>query len=164
MLIYHPALDPYHSAFRMLQILAAAPERSFERRALRILDFYCVFPQLVSTIKLPREQMKWKREFADQDNAYWFTGEPRVVFAQMQPLQDTALDLLYAQGLVDPAKYAKTEVQLVVDQFKALQLPAPSSVPNNIFEFLTNVLGTISFHGPGGLKDRTDLLDYRYDA
>src|SRR5438128_2267276 len=117
MLIYHPALDPYHSAFRMLQLLAYAPERVYDRRTLRILDFYAVFPQLVSTIRLPKEHAKWRKFFADHDNPYWFTGEPALVFAHMQPLQDTALDLLYAQGLIDPVKYEEGQVQLVRDQF-----------------------------------------------
>lgn len=162
MLIYHPALDPYHCVFRMLQVLAYAPERQYDKRVLRILDFYAVFPHLISNIRLPREHTKWKRHFSGLENPYWFSGEPTLVFAQMEPLQETAQNLLYAQGLADPSMYPDY-VKLVIEGFRRLTLPASKSMSGTLLEFLVTVLGKIPFHGYGGLKDRTRLLEYRYD-
>ena len=163
MLIYHPALDPYHSAFRMLHLLAHDPERQYDRRALRILDFYALFQQLIPTIRLQKPLLKWRRQFSGRDNPYWFSGEPALVFARMEPLQATALDLLYAQGLVDPAKYPDGQVQLLPDQFRRVSPPEPALMSRDVLEFLVNHLGALPLHGPGGLKDRTHLLEYRYD-
>lgn len=164
MLIYHPALDPYHCAFRLLQLLAYDPDRRYDARALRILDFYAVFPRQISAIRLPASCGKWKRRFSETENPYWFTGEPGLIFARMGPLQETALDLLYAQGLTDAAAHAEARVNLVKARFQKMTLPEAASQPKDLLEFLVTVLGALAFHGPGGLKDRTGLLEYRYDA
>ena len=163
MLIYHPALDPYHCTFRMLQVLGYAPERQYDKRALRILDFYAVFPHLISNIRLRREHMKWRKRFLGLDNPYWFGGEPALVFAQMEPLQETAQNLLYAQGLTDPSLYPGS-IKLVIDAFRRLTLPASTSMSGDLLEFLVTILGEFPFHGYGGLKDRTGLMEHRYDA
>jgi hypothetical protein len=147
----------------MLQVLAYAPDRQYDKRALRILDFYAVFPHLIPDIRLPREEMKWRKRFAGLGNPYWFSGEPKLVFAQMEPLQETAQNLLYAQGLADPVLYPD-QVKLVIEGFRRLALPASTSMSSTLVEFLVTVLGKIPFLGYRGLKDRTGLLEHRYDA
>jgi hypothetical protein len=162
--LYHPALDPYHSAFRVLALLAYSPGRRYDREALSILDFYSVFPELIPTITFPREHMKWKRQFANLANPYWFSGEQALVFSRMRSLQERALDLLYAQGLLDREKYAQGQIQLDIEQFNKLGLPESTFRYNNdLLEFLVAVLGQFPVRGVGGLKDRTHLLEYRYD-
>lgn len=160
--IYHPALDPYHSAFRILQILSFDPEKDYDWRTLRILDFYAVFPQLITKIVLPKQHVTWRKVFSSFENPYWFSGDPSLVFNRMEPLQKTALDLLYAQGLADANKYSEQRVQVVLSELKKLKLPIPES--SQTLKFLVTVLGSMPFHGIGGLKDRTRLLEYRYDA
>lgn len=163
MRIYHPALDPYHCTFRILQLLAFSPERRYEKRALRILDFYAVFPHLIPQIRFPRDRFKWKREFLGLGNPYWFSGEPRLVFMQMEPLQETALNLLFAQGLADPSLFPDY-VKLEIDSFRRLALPESRSMSSKLLSFLVTVLGAIPLQGEGGLKDRTGLMEHRYDA
>jgi hypothetical protein len=164
MLIYHPALDPYHSAFRILHLLAYDPKRYYDRRAICVLDFYAVFPQLIPTVRLPNQHARWRRLFSGRENPYWFNGDRRLVFGQMRPLQETALDLLYAQGLIDNLQYSDGFVQIVLDEFRRVNLSEPSPPAGEVLEFLVTVLGTFPFHGVGGLKDRTGLLEYRYDT
>jgi|CZKS01.1.fsa_nt_gi hypothetical protein len=162
--MYHPALDPYHSAFRMLVLLAFDPTRQYDRVALQILDFYAIFPELVPTITFPKEHLKWKRQFSQLTNPYWFSGEQGLVFSRMQTLQDKALDLLYAQGLLDRENYANGKIQLNMEQFKGLDLPESALLQNKpLMQFLVTVLGRLPLHGVGGMKDRTHLLEYRYD-
>jgi hypothetical protein len=164
MAIYHPALDPYHSSFRILHILAYKPAREYDPKVIRILDFYAVFPHLISTIRLPNEYRSKKKQFLKLKNPYWFTGEPVLVFTRMEPLQQTALNLLYAQGLADPQKYTEGQIKIVVSEFQKMKIPQPSSMFLEVLEFLVNGLGSLPFHGLGGLKARTGLLEYRYDA
>lgn len=164
MLVYHPALDPYHSAFRMLHILAYASEREYDIAALRILDFYAVFPQLIATVRLPRGLRRAKTQLSAGKNPYWFTGDPVQIFTRMEPLQQTALNILYAQRLLDAKEYQNGRIRISLDQFKQLSLPPSLTVTRETLDFLVNVLGKLSFQGSGGLKDRTGLLEYRYDA
>jgi hypothetical protein len=164
MAIYHPALDSYHSAFRILQILRYEPAREYDWRALRILDFYAVFPNLIAHIRLPKKHIAWRKTFSNLNNPYWFSGEPELVFARMEPLQQTALDLLYAQGLIDPDKYKSEHVRVVVEELTKINLSSPSTLTEELLKFLVTVLGHVPFHGIGGLKDRTGLLEFRYDV
>jgi hypothetical protein len=87
-----------------------------------------------------------------------------LVFTRMEPLQQTALNLLYAQGFANPEKYPSGQIQVVTDQFQKMNLQQPATLSQDILEFLVNTLGRLTFQGPGGLKDRTGLLEYRYDA
>jgi hypothetical protein len=148
----------------MLHILAHNPERQYDPKVLRILDFYAIFPYLISTIRLPNESRSWKKHFLRFKNPYWFTGEPVLVFTRMEHLQQTALNLLYAQGFANPDKYPTGQVQIVLSEFKKIGVPSPTSAFQEVLDFLVNVLGQLPFQGRGGLKDRTGLLEYRYDT
>ncbi|HGA8765958.1 TPA: ABC-three component system middle component 5, partial [Salmonella enterica subsp. enterica serovar Virchow] len=46
MLIYHPAYDAYHCLFRMIALIDHVNEIEVDKA--RILDFYLIFPALVS--------------------------------------------------------------------------------------------------------------------
>lgn len=161
--MYHPALDPYHSAFRMLSILASEPEMQYDRPALRIIDFYLIFPELISEITLPKSLSKLKRDVSHPRNPYWFSGEAPLVFARMLPLQDIALDLLYAHGLLEAAKYSQGKIQVAIERFRQLALPENSHALKERISALTTLLGKLPVNGIGGLKERTHLMEHRYD-
>ncbi len=167
MLTYHPALDAYHCAFRILRLLAVQPGRSYPRELLRILDFYFLFPHLVSTIRLPQAEKKWKHEFDDQANIYWYYGETKSVFNTIEPLQDYALDLLFAKNLIDNSKYLENNVILLPETLQTdmlRQAHVANEKDSKLVQFLVDVLGAMTFFGKDGLKARSGLLEYRYDA
>src|SRR5437899_2350038 len=102
MLAYHPALDPYHNALRLLQLLIHRGSE-YELDALRILDFFLIFPEDIASVRLPRNAVAWRASVRSLSNPYWFEGDRLLVFAQMKAIQDTALSLLSARGLIDPS-------------------------------------------------------------
>lgn len=164
---YHPALDAYHSAFRMLRLLSHDPSQSYEVDRLRILDFYLAFPQLIGQIKLPKESLWARKEFRTFENPYTFSGSPRMVFMRMAPLQNAAIRLLLSAGVLDPDGYRDgvlrvTEIDLPGElTSRILELDAEQE---QLLSFLTDDLAGISLLGPKGLKDRTGLLEWRYDS
>jgi hypothetical protein len=168
MLQYHPALDPYHAAFRMLRLLTFDAKAEYEREKLFILDFYVAFPHLIADIRLPPAETRRKRAFARYANEYVFTGTPKVVFLQMRLLQETALRMLFSKGLVDEALYHDGIIRLQA----AVELPpelAERVAEENTRDgepvrYLVEVVGGFSLYGAGGLKDRTGLMEFRYDA
>lgn len=161
-MIYHPALDPHHAAYRILSVLRFAPESSYERDAIRILDFYATFPELIYQIRIPRNQTSWRAKFPRAKNHYWFTGDPRDVFRRMQPIQEAALQVLDVAGFIDSAEFAVDRVRLSGLGIGGDLAPS-TTLSDDLLAFLTGILGTVRLSGVGGLKHRTQLLEYRYD-
>lgn len=166
MLLYHPARDGHHSAFRILRILAASNGASFERDTIRILDFLLIFPQAIAETRLPKDLKSFRSSFAAQKNCYHFNGSPRLVLLQMAPLQDMALRLLASRNLI--------ELSLLLDSIvKRTEAPVPPKVSELIdlrnaeetttVDFLVKHLATLPLSGPDGLKARTGLMEHRYD-
>jgi hypothetical protein len=165
-LAYHPALDPYHAALRILQILDYH-ETEYELDALRILDFFLVFPEEIGSIRLPKHAQSWRAQFSSPANPYWFEGDRLLAFAQMKIIQNTALSLLSAKGLIDPNSLRRGRVKLVPDKIPP-QLEALLSDKNaesaSLVTFLVSVLGELPVRGRDGLKDRSKLMEFRYDT
>ena len=69
MLSYHPALDPYHTAFRNVRVFMLA-RRPIEYDRLRLLDLYLLFPEFVRDTRLPRSARAWRRRLRDRANEY----------------------------------------------------------------------------------------------
>ena len=166
MLTYHPALDAYHAAFRTLLLVRFDIGREFPEDTLRILDFYLTFPALIEDITLPQNLRRWKRRFSSQKNPYHYPAIPSAVFAQITPIHEHAVRTLAARELLDPeAAKAGTLVSTdrsLPDQLSA-RLRSRTEESSELLGFLTGDLASIPLYGPRGLKDRTKLLEYRYD-
>ncbi|WP_398287021.1 ABC-three component system middle component 5 [Sphingomonas daechungensis] len=50
-LVYHPAFDAYHAFLRSVRILLACPD-GLDPMALRILDFFLLFPERIESARL----------------------------------------------------------------------------------------------------------------
>jgi hypothetical protein len=132
---------------------------------LRILDFYFVFPQLLSSVRLSNSGRSKLRRLTISKNKYTFSSGPELVFTQMAPLQRQAIWLLQSAGIVSVSSPPSQNIRMTA--------PIPSEVGRaierrhsqygNLLSFLTRELGQMSLHGNGGLKDRSGLMEYRYD-
>ena len=60
-LSYHPALDPYHTAFRSLRVFNLA-RNPIEYDRLRLLDLYLLFPEFAGDIRLPPSARAWRNK------------------------------------------------------------------------------------------------------
>lgn len=166
-LAYQPAYDPYHTAFRLLRLTMGKPTAAFKIDQLRILDFYLAFPSLVSDI----EGLKRKVKTAGLDEippAYGELPSAGVIFRQMAPIQEAAIQTLCLQGIFDFDKEAfftgsvslleaRLSDQLLSSVFKKNQ------EEQNLMAFLLSVLFELPLDGPNGLKHRTGLMEHRYD-
>lgn len=166
MLVYHPALDPYHCAARLVKLLQYPVEREMEIERVRIIDFYLVFPAWTKYIRVPKELASLKNKVASRDNPYYYSGRQPDVFRQMQPLQAQALSLLAARDLISAqalgeGRWRRGDKQLPRD-LRLLAQPANDDERVR-FTFLIDTLLAFPVAGPNGLKHRTGLLEYRYD-
>ena len=164
MLRYHPVHDPHHAAFRFLRLLVERPERKLEALKLRILDFYLLFPAEIESIQFPNQIRRWKTRFRAESNKYFSTVSRFSVFHQMQEPQEFALLSLEAREVVNCS-----------DDYISLNLGnVPSDIEKkarrrneeqeDLVYFLVEHLADFELHGNDGLKRRTGLAEFKYDA
>ena len=166
MLVYHPALDPHHAAFRTL-LLVHSFSGNMEKDQFRILDFYLVFPSLLRLVRLPPKYVRQRNTVSGRRNPYAASGEPTGLFRNIAPMQEQGLRLLLGRGLLDRDLYVKgalSSVQHAAPERVLQLIRRRQQEKRELLEFLTGILGSLPFYGNNGLKDRTGLMEHRYDA
>ncbi|WP_336622657.1 ABC-three component system middle component 5 [Cellulophaga sp. 2_MG-2023] len=163
MLVYHPAFDIYNCAFRMLQLLSKMEETEIELDKLRIWDFYLTFPNEARRITFPRDLSELKKIFKNKpDNPYEDLIDPKRIAERMKTYQLSALRYLASYGLIDSALLSKNII-------KRTDKPLPSELQEKLAETNTekeNIIKLVkgfNFLALRGLKERTGLLEFRYD-
>jgi hypothetical protein len=169
-LSFQPAFDPFHAVYRALRLFPIIRQRGFlHRDQVRILDYYMLFPHRLSEIRLIRKHRRFKDLAARYEAGKPYGEQPddRTLFERMEPMQIAALQTLAKQGLMNSD-------ELAVGLVKLTDSPIPSELGERIsaanredaglIEFLCALATDLPLSGPHGLKARTGLLEYRYDA
>ena len=165
MLTYHHAVDPYHADFRMLSTLMRAEEHSISSDKLRILDFYRIFPSYLGSIKFPKDLRTWRKKVRIDQNPYHVRGNPQVLFQQLRPVQESAINLLVAQGLITIDVDKNITLSQVPDSMvELMEANKPEGYEEVVAEFLSEHLAALPLSGDIGLKARSGLMEARYDA
>jgi hypothetical protein len=172
MIIYHEAFDLYHAVYRMLQILTRFNRNEYvETERLRIWDFYLLFPDKISNIKLKATEKDIKELIKDKirknDNPYEILLDNRKMFEKIKPYQLGALKCLASYGIIDKEALALNRVTIISKDI--LSIYANKFLPlvpkeTNAISLLTSHFYLMSLYGEYGLKDRTKLLESKYDA
>lgn len=164
MLIYHPAYDAYHCLFRMLAILERTGRVEVDK--LKILDFYILFPSMLSDIKMPRNFIGIKKIASGIYNQYHDPINPKVAFKEMRYIQEAAIKCMLAAGYIISEDLDSGYVQRSKKELPseiALKMKSFLDDKEPFSSFITNDLSTFHLAGPDGLKARTQLMEYRYD-
>ena len=166
MLIYHPVYDTNHGMFRLLRLLEANPDRQLKWDTYRILDLYYLFPHLLEDVRFPRAMMKWKRAFTTSGSKYTRVPNPRSFIQQLEGIHESVARSLAAKGFVEPAEFdekllVRTEREIPSELAESM---AGASQDQKLVEMLAIEMAAIPLFGTGGLKERTGLLEHRYDA
>ncbi|MCR4469739.1 ABC-three component system middle component 5 [Burkholderia sp. SCN-KJ] len=164
MLIYHPAFDGYHCVFRMLLIAERVSNLEIEKA--RILDFYLVFPGMVKSIRLPENLRELRAQAKAATNIYRDPVNSASTFMEMRHIQEEALRSIAASGLIDMEPFAAGYVVRTGTPLpKSLDAKLKEFVEANqpIAEGVLAGLSRIPLLGQNGLKDRSQLMEHRYD-
>ena len=163
MLVYHPAFDIYNCAFRMLQLLSMMEESEIELDKLRIWDFYLTFPNEARQIKFPKDLIVLKKIFKNKpDNPYEDLIDPKRIAERMKPYQLSALRYLASYGLVDSLLFSKNIIKRTEKELPS-ELQGKLSEINTEKENIIKLVKGFNFLALRGLKERTGLLEFRYD-
>jgi hypothetical protein len=168
MLIYDPALDPYHSAIRILTITLAAQSKAIELTfdAARIADYFLVYPAKIVNFTFPAQLKSLRTAAKELENPYRQTLGNRATFDKMRPIFLSALSGLVAAGYIDedalksgvlkPSNMKIPEdLAAAVDRFQIRQTTVGKFVLSDMLAMRPN--------GDNGLKHRSKLIEHRYD-
>jgi hypothetical protein len=166
---FHPALDVHHTEFRLLRLrrlMAADLPWHFDQ--LRICDFYLLFFFRLSDARLLRGH-RWIKRHAIESASMRYEAQPDddLLFSRMEQFQRAALGTLVAKGFlqVDQARLQYVREGDVPEPEELTQrIGALATKEQKKLEALSALVSDYSLLGPDGLKARTGLLEYRYDA
>lgn len=166
MLTYHPAFDIYHCAYRTLLLLTKTQTVAIEAERIRIWDFYYVFPQESLNISFPRTLWSLKKSSLSDPNTYEKLTDPQRIFERMKPFQLAALNYLAAYGFIESDALSQQRVKRtskLIPQDLLANMERIDSQQEYIISLISSPLNNIPLYGEKGFKDRTKLLDFRYD-
>jgi len=166
MLIYNQAYDLYHSMFRILQITEKAQD-VLEIDKLRILDFYLAFPSELMEIKAFQGFKKYEKYISAETNKYERVIDRKRIFFKMENIQISAMKALISYGLLDPDEFKNGKIKRTENKLteKLEQRLNEANEENpNLITLITGPLASMNLYGHLGLKERTNLIEFKYDA
>lgn len=166
MIIYHHRNDVFHCIFRFLSIFSMLDRNKIEFERLKIIDFYFAFPHLLASTTIPRTAGSSKIKKFAQTLSIPYENFPsnRILFSEMGDFQSQALDILRSKEILI-LEDGWLSVGGIFRREEVMQLVANSRFKSaKIFGTLVRVFMTCNLHGENGLKSKTGLMEYRYDA
>ena len=164
---YHPAFDAGHAIFRFLRLRIGLSLDIIEFDKLRILDFYLLFPHRAASIRLMQADTHL-RSLAKQAEAgagYSSLPSDPALFARMEPCQIAAAQTMATQGAIVEEALAQGMIEFATldlpEELRQRVIDANASDAWGIK--IVSALKTYPLLGGGGLKDRTGLIEHRYD-
>ncbi|MFK7828135.1 MAG: ABC-three component system middle component 5 [Congregibacter sp.] len=168
MLIYHPVHDINHCIYRTLRCLEISDRENFTWEQMRLLDFYSLFPHLLKKIApFPVELRAYRAIVNRIPDPYESMPNQGRVFHEIMPIQNTAIHNLVAKNLINANLFKRQVVSRTAEELPSGLSATLSNDPvpqEEWYRFLVNQLPGVNFLGSGGLKARSDLLEYRYDG
>lgn len=157
----------YHCVYRLIQLLSNLKEEYVELERLRMWDYYLAFPNEMTKIRYERGNNDIQNLFPKKENPYEIVLDSKIIFEKMKPYQLTAIKTLASYGLVKKdyltenriTKIDKTLFEDILKNYEPL-----SDRESNIIKIMTTYFYNMPLYGEKGFKDRTNLLEFRYDA
>lgn len=169
-LTYNEAFDPYHAVFRFIRLHQACDiSERLPFDTLRILDFYLLFPFRLQSMRLFSDDKEWRklsRSYEDQA-PYLTMPHDGSIFPKMEPFQQVGATSLVRNGYLSAEAWGENEIQFTSRAFSPAVVKRCAELNTQMAAF-TDVLCQLKLryplNGRNGLKDRTGLLEYRYDS
>lgn len=166
-MIYHPRNDIYHCCFRIVSILSSSNLSSIELDKLKIIDFYLVFPIFLTDRKyftFPQKNKISNNIRNKIEQPYEELPNRKILFAELNDFQNYALQILKAKLIIDI-----DEENMIVRKGENFALVSQQFMQNSYFiddihKEIIRVLVAINLLGEKGLKSRSGLMEFRYDA
>lgn len=164
MLIYHLALDPYHGAVRVLRLFAINPGLRIEYEHLRILDFCLMFPEFIARARLPQALKAQARRSQRKGTQYSGLREATSAFRRVEPIQRQTVRILTSSGILNESSDLLEAGPRELPHELRQRVNVRNGEEADLMRLVAIDLASFGFRGRDGLKDRTGLLEFRYDS
>ncbi|WP_317124760.1 ABC-three component system middle component 5 [Chryseobacterium sp. 6424] len=148
-------------------LLSSRIAKTIEIDKLKILDFYYVYPTELLDIKKPVGFKKYEKFLKREKNKYDRINNPKRIFYKMNSIQFQAMKILVAYGYLDSESFENGIVKVTEKSFgEEFQIMVEKSVElnTNLITLLAGPIADIDLYGHLGLKERTGLIEFRYDT
>lgn len=170
-LSYQAAFDPYHAAFRLLRLRDALKAKIvLHVDHIRILDYFMAFPSRLEMLRVTPKHRKLRNQALAFAGAKPYEQQPddRVLLERMRSFQAVALQGLASRELVDEKQLlARNEVsfsgRLLADPLQQ-RIESLNAEASPLLKFIVALATEYVLGGVGGLKERSGLLEFRYDT
>lgn len=163
---FYPEYDGCHAAFRALCIKSKFPRLMIDQ--YRIVDYYFLNPFDISSLRMPGNSHRKIAESYSDLRPYKRATEPATVAIYMWQFQQAALVTLARQSFINSAALANDAVwfedKLPTSEELNKEVLIAVDSKRDVLDFLATAIEKFPINGPGGLKDRSGLLDFRYDV
>lgn len=166
-MIYHPRNDIYHCCFRIVSILSLSNLSSIELDKLKIIDFYLVFPIFLtdSTHFTFAQGNKISKNIVKKiEQPYEKLPNRKILFSELNDFQNYALQVLKSKLIIDIDEENMTTRKGKYFELVYEQLSQNSYFTSEVHKEIIRVLVAMDLLGEKGLKSRSDLMEFRYDA
>ena len=170
-MLYNPAFDLYHCVYRfMIMISKIENNAEMEVDRLRIYDFLILFPYKIKRIRIKNDEKELKRLVkdlkVDGENPYNHIPNDKMIFDKLKSYQMSALNYIASYGIIDSELLLNNRIRLK-DEKKMIDILCHLEIENDeknyLLDWLFSNFNSIPFMGKNGLKDRTKLMEWKYD-
>lgn len=165
---YQPAFDVYHTVFRLLRISTFSGMSEISVEQLRIVDFYLLFFSRLADVRLSPAHRKIKvlaKQLAR--DTYEVQPDDRLLFARMGTIQEAAFRTLASSGVIDSVRLGFGVFSLTGDGLSVgveERISEINAEDKEKMKSLDVLMTQYEINGKNGLKDRTNLMEFKYDA
>jgi hypothetical protein len=137
-------------------------ENNLEIEKLQLLDFYLLFPEQLNKFSFNRKMSKFKK-YVPVENTYSSIKRPVLLFNKMESIQKLAINNLILLGFI---KIDELGQEIIKSTKKVIpQKLLEKLIRSNNLTLKTLVeMSKIPLEGKNGLKERSNLIEYRYDS
>lgn len=169
-LTFQPAFDVFHTCFRMLRLRSLMSlDTAWNYDQLRIADYYLLFFFRLEYVRLNNKHRAIKKLAKDDKSGVRYENQPddKLIFDRMAPIQLAAMSTLVESGYFSLKEF---DVKLVRPLENRLAEALESRIDEinladkEILQAINVLVTEYGLLGKDGLKARTGLLEYRYDA
>lgn len=168
-LAFQPAFDVFHTEFRFLRLRRLmGADFIWQYDQLRIADFYLLFFFRLQNARLAPQHRSIKAQAKNcPQPSYEKQPDDQILFSRMATIQRAAAETLVVNGFFDSAEFKLerlVETGKVEPEALCRRIDEINEEQTGRMEALSTLISSYDLLGENGLKARTGLLEYRYDA
>lgn len=169
-LTYNEAFDPYHATFRFIRLWKGCSIKEvIHFDMLRILDFYLLFPFRLQNMSFYSSDRGWRAISKSYEHLkpYGDLPDDASLLSKMEPFQRAAVTSLVKTKVLSSEAWYKNQIEFLNAQISeelAARCEEVNEGMNDVVEILCELKARYPLLGRNGLKDRTGLLEFRYDS